>query len=202
MWDDFDVTHQPAIQTFIRDQKGVALMPKPTTITAVNRPSGAPGSTTRFQFLAAGIDGWADGYAGLEFPKVPGTGQTYYGPASNHDLPRFQDGVVEVDITIPEPTTPIPADGVTGEIFIQIVEIDGTTWDGGRFPSGKSGFPITILAEAPSSGGGGEGSGNDDPKDALDELWALGAAFGANGDMANEAYIKARVVRIKDTVEL
>jgi hypothetical protein len=201
MWESFDITGEPKIQAFIRDQHEEVDVAEPTTINALNQPAGEPGETVMFEFQADGIDGTADGFAGLEFPIIPGTENTY-GPGSQHRIGQFQNGEVDVEIAIPEATTPLPKGGVIGSIFIQIVELDGVNFDGGRHGP----YPIALLAKTTGQGPG-HGGGKPEPDDEideaavkqnLDELWALAAAFGMNGDTANEAYIKQRVIAIKE----
>jgi hypothetical protein len=194
MWESFDVTGVPEIAEFIRTQE-VSSMPIPTVIHPDNIPEGVPGQSTTFTFTASGIDGAANGFVGFEYPLIPGTSQSYYGGATQHEIGEFTNGTWEATVDVSLNTTPLPPEGVTGSLFVQIVELNGTpadpVIDGGRFGP----FPIEIN-EAPGAGSG-SGSMTDLERRQLDDLWALAAAFEVNHDPSNAEFIRERVIRIK-----
>lgn len=174
-------------------------MPIPTQITSNFTPVGTPGEMTSWTFTAVGIDGAANGFTGFEYPPVPGMTDTYYGGATQTESGTFTNGTWEGPVEVSMNTTPLPPEGVTGSLFLQIVELDGVNFDGGRHGP----FPIQILPGSEPGTGGGEPPGSEDEmtateQQALDELWALAAAFRQNNDPKNAEYIEQRVIAIKN----
>lgn len=144
-WDNFGLDGYPEIEAVYTEQaQGGTTVPKPTTITPANRPSGQPGGSAVFEFDAKGVDGTAKGFADVSHALIPGTDHSYYGPDVTTELPPFRDGHNTVTLKIPPATTPIPEGGTVGEIRFRLFELDGAEWDGGVHGP----FPIDVLAEA------------------------------------------------------
>jgi hypothetical protein len=200
-WADYSTDDTPEYEALIREQaQGGTTVPKQTTIEALNTPSGQPGESVEFRFRASGIDGQANGYVAFEYPLVPGTSQTYYGPPSTVQTHNFTDGDWSVQVAIPPNTTPLPGD-MTGSLFLEILELGGSpvkpVEDGGKFGP----FNIAIMLGSPDSPGTPPQPAND-AKDALDQLWALAQALRVNHDTKNAEYIESRVIRLKAALGL
>lgn len=118
---------------------------KQTTITPHSIPAGVQGGAVRFAFTAQGIDGTAKGFADVAYPIIPGSQfEERYGPNLTTEIGTFGDGDSEAVVNLPLATTPTPGP-VQGEITLRIIELDGTTFDGGAHGP----YPVVIL---PGSG--------------------------------------------------
>jgi hypothetical protein len=177
-WRDFDVTGVPEIQAWLVEPAEGGSVPIPTVITPENVPAGAPEQTVTFVFTASGIDGAANGFVGFEYPTLPDSEWTY-GPAEQTEIGEFSDGTWQVSFQIPLNTTALPVGGVTGNLFVQIAELNGTpvdpVIDGGRFGP----FPIDVLNEDET-----EPDEPDDPNEAAVNA-ARETVFTAAGDGYN-----------------
>lgn len=154
MWGSFDVTGVgPVLDAIAADvPQGETVMPKKTTIAALNVPSGQPGGSVVLSIRASGIDGQAAGFADVALPPVPGTVETVYGPNLTTKIGPFSDGDVDLTVQLPEVTTPLPGP-VTATVTLRLVEIDGQTFDGGI----SDPFDVIVTpaqAQTPSNGQG------------------------------------------------
>lgn len=116
-------------------------MPKQTIITPRSIPAGVQGEAVRFAFTAQGVDGVAKGFADVAYPIIPGSQfEERYGPNLTTEIGPFGDGDSEAVVNLPLAATPTPGP-VEGEITLRIVELDGTTFDGGAHGP----YPVVIL---------------------------------------------------------
>lgn len=197
MWGSFDVTGvEPVLDAIAAGApQGDSDVPKPTTITATNRPSGVPGGTASFEFDATGIDGTAKGFADVSYPVLPGNefGATY-GENMTTELPPFKDGHNAVTVKIGTNSSPLPAGGVEAEIHLRLFELDGQTWDGGVHGP----FPMTVAA----AGEPGNPSGIDleSARIQLDTQWGNAQIARQKGlkDVADA--IEASVIALKSAL--
>lgn len=133
MWGSFDVTGvEPVLDAIAAGTPHGGAMPKPTTITPLNRPYGTPGGTAVFEFKASGVDGTAKGFADVAYPPLPGNEfGAVYGPNMTTELPPFKNGSSTVTVNLPPNDHPLPAGGVQAELRLRILELDGKEFDGG-----------------------------------------------------------------------
>lgn len=119
---------------------------KPTTITAMNRPTVIPGGTAIFTFLAAGIDGVGKGYADLAYADKP-DGEFTWGPNSTVELPYIHEGLNSVEIHCdPSALADVPYPQV-GKLRLRLLEQDGVVWDAGVYGP----FAVDIISAVPVS---------------------------------------------------
>lgn len=130
-WNDYSVENVPEYEQVAATEPEGAPMPptgpKPTVITALNRPAGRPGEWVRFMFTAQGVDGLNKTIADISYPPLPNDPESTYGPNQTTQLEAFADGVSHsVAVQIPPATTPLPPEGVVASLHFRWYENDGT----------------------------------------------------------------------------
>lgn len=127
--------------------------PEKTEIVPLLTPAGVPGGEATITLKVSGVDGQAKGFVDVEYPLVPGTLQTVYGPNQTAPIGPFGNGVVTIVAAIGPAVTNLPGT-VMGAFTLRIVEIENDNgvfvWDGGTFGP----FDIEIVpvpTEAPAT---------------------------------------------------